>query len=148
MAVKTSVGEKSIEILLVEDNLGDVALIREIMKMSKFPVHLNVARNGLEALDYLYQQGEFSHAHLPDLILLDLNLPKMDGREVLARVKQDDTISHIPILIMSSSKDQNDVAESYKSNANFYIVKPMDIDHYMVIMKYIEDFWLERIKRS
>lgn len=146
MAAKTGVGQRPIEILLVEDNLGDVALMKEIMKMSRFPIHLNVVKNGLEALDYLYHQGKFGGSHEPDLILLDLNLPKMDGREVLARIKQDASLGNIPVLIMTSSKDENDISESYKSNANFYIVKPMDLDHYMVVMKYIEDFWLERIK--
>jgi CheY-like chemotaxis protein len=146
MAPKVSTKQRSIEILLVEDNLGDVALMREILKMSKFPIHLNVARNGLDALDYLYHQGDYPHSLEPDLILLDLNLPKMDGREVLARIKKDANLNRIPVLIMTSSKDQNDISESYKSNANFYIVKPMDLDHYMVIMKYIEDFWLERLR--
>lgn len=146
MAVKPGVEQRPIEILLVEDNLGDVALMKEITKISRFPIHLNVVKNGLEALDYLYHRGNFSYSHEPDLILLDLNLPKMDGREVLARIKQDAGLNPIPVLIMTSSKNENDIMESYQSSANFYIVKPMDVEHYTVVMKYIEDFWLGRIK--
>jgi two-component system, chemotaxis family, response regulator Rcp1 len=146
MAVKVSMGQRSIEILLVEDNLGDITLMKEILKMSRFPIHLNVVRNGSEALDYLYHEGEFHNSILPDLILLDLNLPKVDGREVLAQIKRDSLLGQIPTLVMTSSKNEADVLEAYKNNANFYIVKPMDLDHYMVIMKYLEDFWIEKIK--
>ncbi len=146
MAVKMGLGQRSVEILLVEDNLGDITLMKEILKMSRFPIRLNVVRNGLEALDYLYHEGEYQNSIRPDLILLDLNLPKVDGREVLAQIKRDSLLGQIPTLIMTSSKNDADVLEAYKNNANFYIVKPMDLDHYMVIMKYLEDFWIEKIK--
>jgi|SRR5581483_12334509 len=147
MIVKTGAEPRPIELLLVEDNLGDVTLMKEIVKMSKFPIRLRVVRNGMDALDYLYQKGEFHSQKRPDLILLDLNLPKVDGREVLAKIKEDKRLEKIPVLIMTSSKNEKDVAAAYENNANFYIVKPMDLDHYMVIMKYIEDFWLDRIPR-
>jgi len=144
MKAKLEMGPRPFEILLVEDNLGDITLMKEILKMSKFPVRLNVARNGAEALDYLYHEGSHPDSREPDLILLDLNLPKVDGREVLAQIKRDSQLGHIPTLVMTSSKNEADVLEAYKNNANFYIVKPMDMEHYMVIMKYLEDFWITR----
>ncbi len=147
MKAKLEMGPRPFEILLVEDNLGDITLMKEILKMSKFPIRLNVVRNGSEALDYLYHEGVYQDSKEPDLILLDLNLPKVDGREVLAQIKRDSLLGHIPTLVMTSSKNEADVLEAYKNNANFYIVKPMDMDHYMVIMKYLEDFWITRTNK-
>jgi two-component system, chemotaxis family, response regulator Rcp1 len=140
------IGQRPFEILLVEDNLGDITLMKEILKMSKFPIHLNTVRNGSDALNYLYHEGNFQDSREPDVILLDLNLPKVDGREVLAQIKADSLLGHIPILVMTSSKNEADVLQAYKNKANFYIVKPMDMDHYMVIMKYLDDFWIRGLK--
>ncbi len=146
MSVKLEMSQRPFEILQVEDNPADITIMKEILKMAKFPVRLIAVRNGSEALDYLYHEGKYQDSREPDLILLDLNLPKVDGREVLAQIKQDRLLSHIPTLVMTSSKNEADVLEAYKNNANFYIVKPMDMDHYMVIVKYLEDFWIKKTK--
>ncbi len=146
MTLKMELGQRPFEILLVEDNLGDITLMKEVLKMSKFPVRLVVVRNGSEALEYLRREGGYRDSREPDIVLLDLNLPKVDGREVLAQIKRDRQLSHIPILIMTSSKSEMDILDAYKNDANFYIVKPMDLDHYVVIMKYLEDFWIKRAK--
>ncbi len=145
MAYQVEVKPKEVQILLVEDNLGDVVLMKEMIKYSRFPIRLNVARNGLDALHYLRRQEPYPNAGEPDLILLDLNLPKMGGRDLLGAIKSDRELCEIPVLIMTSSKDPKDLEQSYANNANFFIVKPMDMGDYLGIMKYIEDFWLEKL---
>lgn len=145
MKSKTSLEQGPVEILLVEDNPGDVILVREMLKHSQFPVRLGVARNGEEALAYLQRKGSFAGAQVPDLVLLDLNLPRKDGREVLEEVKRDPAFHHIPILILTSSRNDTDIQQAYQAEANFYLVKPMDPSEFPTLMKYLEDFWLKNI---
>ncbi len=147
MVYPMEVKPRGVEILLVEDNLGDVVLMKEMTKYSRFPIRLSVSRNGLDALHFLRRQEPYPNANTPDLILLDLNLPKMGGRELLGAIKGDRDLCAIPVLVMTSSKDPKDLEDSYANNANFFIVKPMDMGDYVGIMKYIEDFWIERISR-
>ena len=146
MTTRVKVENRPIEILLVEDNPGDVLLMKEIMKMSRFPIHWTLARDGEKTLDLLHEEEAFSKQGEPDIILLDLNIPKLDGREVLREIKNDKKLSHIPVIIMTSSSSSQDIADTYRDKANFYITKPMDMDHFAVVVKYIEDFWLEKIK--
>ena len=145
MASGVKVASRPIEILLVEDNPGDVILMKEIMKISTLSIHWTIARDGEKALSLLREGESFSNQGEPDIILLDLNLPKLDGREVLHQIKSEERFEHIPIIIMTSSNDDQDIADAYHDHANFYIVKPMDMGHFSVVVKYIEDFWLQRI---
>ena len=128
------------ELLLVEDNPSDVRLTREALKTSQMPVHLNVARDGIEALELLRKQTT-----RPDLILLDLNLPKKSGKDVLAEIKADPELRRIPVLVMTTSKADQDVDRAYSLNANCYIAKPMDLDEFQRIVQSIEDFWLKTV---
>lgn len=146
MTTHTNTLNRPVEILLVEDNMGDVLLLKELMKPSRFPIHWTVAWDGEEALKLLQENPDFSGHAEPDLVLLDLNLPKVDGREVLNIIKHDPKTKNIPVIIMSSSSDRQDINATYQNNANFYIVKPMDIDRFRVVVKYIEDFWLDKMK--
>lgn len=140
MIVTERIHPKTFELLIVEDNLGDVTLLKEVLRISRFPIQVKVVRNGLDAISFLKKEGPFVNELEPDMILLDLNLPKMDGREVLVRIKGDERWKHIPVLILTSSKEDKDMYDSYSKNADFYIQKPMDMDHYMILMKHIEDF--------
>ena len=133
---------KPIEILLVEDNPGDVRLTIEALKEAKVINHLTVLKDGVEALAFLRRQAPYSAAPHPHLILLDLNLPRMDGREVLAAIKADDSLKHIPVVILTSSQDEQDVLKSYNLHANCYISKPVDLDQFVRVVRSIEDFWL------
>ena len=137
---------KPIDILLVEDNPADADLTREQFEEAKINNRLHVVSNGIEALGYLRQQGEFSTAQRPDLILLDLNLPKMDGRELLAVIKQDADLKLIPIVILSASQAEADIIRSYQLHANAYVTKPVDLDGFAEIVKAIEGFWLSIVK--
>src|SRR6185369_1981831 len=128
MTSRAKAHTRSIEILLVEDNPGDVLLIKEVMKTSKFPIHWTYARDGEIALNMLRGGETFSGQGEPDIVLLDLNLPKVDGREVLREVKKDEKLKHIPILILTSSNNSLDISTAYQDKANFYLVKPMDMD--------------------
>ena len=141
-----SAEKRPVEILLIEDNLGDIQLLKEIMKTSRFPIHWTIARDGEQALEMLHDGKNYSGQGEPDIILLDLTLPKVAGRDVLSTIKKERKLKHIPVLIMTSSKDSEDITDTYRNHANFYIVKPMDMDHFRVVVKYIEDFWLHRIK--
>lgn len=143
MSTRSNVLEKPIEILLVEDNPGDSRLIQEVFKDSKFNVHINSVQTGEDALAFLRQEGDFSQASIPELVLLDLNLPKKNGREVLADIKQDSALKDIPILILTGSNSDSDVRFAYESNANFYIVKPMGVEHFPVLLGYLEDFLIK-----
>jgi CheY-like chemotaxis protein len=138
------VGEQSrpIEILLVEDNAGDVRLVKEALEENKFLNNLHVARDGVEAMKFLHKEGEYANAVRPDLILLDLNLPKKDGREVLAEVKVDEDLKRIPVVIMTISKDEEDILKTYNLHANCYITKPIDLDQFIKVVKSVESFWL------
>ena len=139
----TSKNVRAVQILLVEDNPGDVGLTLEALKETKLPNKLTVVKNGAEALSLLRQQGQYADAARPDLILLDLNLPKKDGRKVLAEIKADDNLKRIPVVILTTSEDEKDVLESYNLHANCYIVKPLDLDRFITVVKSIEDFWLK-----
>lgn|SRR5574340_280111 len=133
---------KPIEILLVEDNPGDVRLTREALKEAKVINNLNVIKDGMEALAYLRKEGPYAAAPRPHLILLDLNLPKRDGREVLATIKADEALKRIPVVVLTTSQDEQDVLKSYNLHANCYITKPVDLDQFIRVVRSIEDFWL------
>lgn len=133
---------KAIEILLVEDNAGDVRLTKEALKESKIINNLSVVKDGEEALAFLRRQGRYAQAHRPALILLDLNLPKKNGREVLAEIKADENLKRIPVVILTTSQDEQDVFQSYNLHANCYITKPVDLEQFINVVKSIEDFWL------
>lgn len=138
-----AVGGKIAEVLLVEDSPGDVRLTREALKDSAIPSRLNVVRDGEEALAFLRRQGPFSDAPSPDLILLDLNLPKKDGREVLADIKQDPELKRIPVVVLTTSEAEQDILRAYDLHANCYITKPMDLDEFLETIREIHRFWFE-----
>jgi chemotaxis family two-component system response regulator Rcp1 len=133
---------RSIEILLVEDNPGDVRLTIEALREGKVRNNLSVATDGVEALEFLRRRGAFANAPRPDLILLDLNLPKKDGREVLAEIKADPDLKTIPVVVLTTSKAEEDVVRSYHLHANCYVTKPVDLDQFISVVRAIEDFWL------
>lgn len=133
---------RPVQILLVEDNPGDVRLTVEALKEAKVVNKLTVVKDGIEALTLLRRQGQHAHAARPDLILLDLNLPRKDGREVLAEIKADDDLKRIPVVILTTSQDEQDVLNTYNLHANCYITKPVDFDQFITVVKSIEDFWL------
>lgn len=137
---------KTISILLVEDNPGDVYLTREALKDSKISNTLEVVKDGVECMEFLRHQGKFSGAQTPDMILLDLNLPKKNGREVLAEVKRDNTLRYIPVIVLTSSQSENDIRTSYQLNANCYITKPVDYDEFIRIIRSIENFWFSIVR--
>ncbi len=138
--------KKEIEILLVEDNPGDVRLTTEALSEGKILNNLNVVGNGVEALAFLNQEGKYKDAPRPDLILLDLNLPKKDGREVLADIKTNRDLKRIPVVILTSSSADQDIATSYNLQANCYITKPVDLDQFLTVIQSIEQFWLTVVK--
>jgi chemotaxis family two-component system response regulator Rcp1 len=140
--MQTSKNVRPVQILLVEDNPGDVGLTIEALKEAKVLNKLTVVKDGIEALSLLRRQGQHAHAARPDLILLDLNLPKKDGREVLAEIKADDNLKRIPVIILTTSENEQDVVKSYNLYANCYITKPLDLDRFIKVVKSIEDFWL------
>ena len=135
-----------VQILLVEDNPGDVRLTREALKEAKFRNTLQVVGDGVEALAYLRQEGQYGGAMRPHLIMLDLNLPRMDGREVLAAIKKDADLRRIPVVVLSSSEAEADIARAYELHANAYVTKPVDIAHFLQVVKSIEEFWVEIVK--
>jgi len=130
---------RPVQILLVEDNPGDVGLTLEALKEATLPNKLTVVKNGADALSLLRRQGQHAGAARPDLILLDLNLPKKDGRKVLAEIKGDDNLKRIPVVVLTTSEDEQDVLESYNLHANCYIVKPLDLDRFITVVKSIEE---------
>ncbi len=135
-----------VEILLVEDNPGDVRLTQEALKEAKVINHLSVVWDGVEAMTFLRREGEYAAAPRPDLILLDLNLPKKDGRQVLAEVKADENLRRIPVVILTTSSAEQDILKTYDLHANCYITKPLDLDQFVLVAKSIEDFWLSMVK--
>lgn len=139
-------GGDPIEILVVEDNPGDVRLLVEALKDGKVLNHLTVARDGVEAMACLRQEGGYAATPRPDLIVLDLNLPKKDGREVLAAVKADDKLRRIPVVVLTSSQAEEDILRSYNLNANCYISKPVDLEQFIRVVRSIETFWLTIVK--
>jgi len=132
---------RPIEILLVEDNQGDVDLTREALEKSKIYNKLSVVSNGVDAMDFLRRKGKYAHAFRPDLVLLDLNLPRKDGREVLAEIKTDDDLKRIPVVVLTSSKAEEDILKTYNLHANSYVTKPMDLAQFFKVVQTIEDFW-------
>jgi len=135
-----------VEILLVEDNAADVRLTREALKAGRVWNHLSVVRDGVEALSYLRGEGQFSTAVRPDLILLDLNLPKKDGREVLAEIKADEMLKFIPVVVLTTSQADEDILKAYGSHANCYITKPVDLLKFMAVVQSIEHFWFAIVR--
>jgi chemotaxis family two-component system response regulator Rcp1 len=143
-----SIGTKAepIVILLVEDSPGDVRLTREAFKDAKVYINLQVASDGKEAMDFLNREGEHANAPRPDLILLDLNLPKKDGREVLAEIKESPTLKSIPVVVLTTSASEADILRSYRLHANCYITKPVGLEGFLEVVKSIDDFWLTVVR--
>jgi CheY-like chemotaxis protein len=137
---------KPIEILLVEDNLADVRLTQEALKEEKLHNNLSVVNDGVEALAILRREGKYASAARPDLILLDLNLPRKDGREVLEEIKNDPELKAIPVVVLTISEAEKDILVSYNLHANCYITKPLDMNQFSRVVKSIEDFWLTIVK--
>lgn len=137
-----------IEILLVEDNPGDVRLTMETLKDCKLENKLIVLGNGIEALAYLHKEGRFQNAQTPDLILLDLNLPKKDGREVLEEIKKDEKLKNIPVLVLTVSKSEKDILKTYNLQANDYLIKPIDMEQFSWAMKLLGDFWYNVVNKE
>jgi len=135
-----------IEVLLVEDSPGDVRLTKEAFHDANPSVHLNVAADGVEAMAFLKHQGIHASSPRPDLILLDLNLPRMDGREVLAQIKMDGSLKTIPTVVLTTSESEVDIAKSYQLQANCYLSKPVQLDAFEALVKSINDFWLTKVK--
>jgi chemotaxis family two-component system response regulator Rcp1 len=137
---------KAVEILLVEDSPGDVRLTIEALKEAKVTNNLSVVQDGVEAMDFLRQKGSYKNSARPDIILLDLNLPRKDGREVLAEIKNDPELKQIPVVVLTTSQSEQDVLRAYDLHANCYIAKPVDFKQFMTVVKSIEDFWLTVVK--
>ena len=133
---------RPVEILLVEDNPGDERLTREALKEGKVYNTLHWVKDGVQAMEFLQQKGQYAKAPRPDIILLDLNLPKKDGREVLSEIKQDESLRYIPVVILTTSKAEEDVLKSYNLHANCYVTKPVDLEQFIVVVKSIDMFWL------
>jgi two-component system, chemotaxis family, response regulator Rcp1 len=144
MSIKLNV--PGINILLVEDNLGDIRLTKEVLKEGKIRNNLSVAMDGEEAIAFLKRKGEFKDVFVPDIILLDLNLPKKDGREVLAQIKDDPQLKLIPVIVLTTSNAENDIRNMYEHHANCYITKPVDFNQFINVIRSIENFWLTIVK--
>jgi two-component system, chemotaxis family, response regulator Rcp1 len=136
----------AVEILLVEDNLGDIRLTQVALKDSRIANTLNVVKDGVEALAYLRRQSPYENAARPDLILLDLNLPRKDGREVLQEIKEDDELKRIPVVVLTTSSADEDILRSYNLHANCFITKPVDLNSFVTIVKSIEHFWFQIVR--
>lgn len=130
-----------INILLVEDSIGDIRLTQEALKESKLKVNLEVVMDGEEAMEFLHKEGKYADKEKPDLILLDLNLPKKNGRQVLREIKEDSNLKSIPVAVLTISKAEEDILESYKLHVNCYITKPLDLNQFVEVVKSIESFW-------
>lgn len=135
-----------IEILLVEDSPADVRLTREALKEARVRNNVSVAVDGVEAMDFLHKRGRNANVPTPDLILLDLNLPRKDGREVLEEIKRADDLRRIPVVVLTTSQAERDILHSYQLNANAYVTKPVDLEQFLAAVKSIEGFWLEVVK--
>ena len=133
---------RPVEILLVEDNPGDERLTREALKEGKVYSNLHWVKDGVEAMEFLRRRGKFADVPRPDIILLDLNLPRKDGREVLEEIKSDDVLKRIPVVVLTTSKAEEDVLRTYNLHANCYVTKPVDLEKFMVVVKSIDVFWL------
>ncbi len=137
---------RPIEILLVDDNPGDVRLTIEAMNEGKVANRISVATDGIEALQFLRREASFANAPLPDLILLDLNMPRKDGREVLREIKEDNDLKRIPVVILTTSEAEQDILESYNLHANCYVTKPVDMGQFLKVVRSIEDFWFTVVR--
>ncbi len=137
---------KPIDILVVEDNPGDARLIKEVINGNKIQCQLHLVKDGVEAMNFLNKKEEFTGSPRPDLIFLDLNLPKKDGREVLSEIKTDDNLKQIPVVVMTTSQAEEDILKSYSLHANCYVTKPLDLDQFVNVVKSIEDFWFSLVK--
>jgi CheY-like chemotaxis protein len=137
---------KLVDILVVEDNAGDARLIREVLNEDRLYSNLTIVKDGVEALDYLHNRGNYKNVPKPDLIILDLNLPRKDGREVLSEIKSDEELKHIPIVIMTISQAEEDILKSYNLHANCFITKPIDLNQFIKVVRSIEDFWFTIVK--
>jgi len=137
-----------IEVLLVEDNVGDVRLTREALRDAKVRNNLHVVPDGVEAMAFLRRQGQYAGVSRPDLVLLDLNLPKKGGLEVLEEIKTDAALQHIPVVILTTSQAEQDIVQSYRRRANAYVTKPVDLEQFLKVVGSIEQFWLEIVKLS
>ncbi|MEU4083197.1 response regulator [Streptomyces aureus] len=135
-----------IDVLLVEDDPGDELMTREAFEDNKIGNTLHVVRDGEEALDFLYRRGAHTEAPRPDLILLDLNLPKYDGRQVLEKIKSDPSLSHIPVVVLTTSAAEEDILRSYKLHANAYVTKPVDLDQFIAAVRQIDDFFVQVVR--
>ncbi len=139
---------RPVNVLIVEDNPGDVRLTLEALKESKIRNNVSVAYDGVEAMEFLRREGKYSDAERPDLILLDLNLPRKDGREVLAEIKEDHHLRRIPVVVLTTSTAEADIFRTYDLHANCYITKPVDMDQFIHVVQTIEDFWFTIVKLS
>jgi len=137
---------KTAEILLIEDNLGDIRLIKEAFKEGKIVNRISVVEDGEAAMAFLRREGPYAGAARPDLILLDLNLPKKDGREVLAEIKADEDLKRIPVVILTTSQAEEDILRTYDLHANCYVTKPVDLEQFLTVVRSIEDYWLAIVK--
>ena len=137
---------KSVEVLLVEDNPGDVRLTLEAFKDSKFKTHLSVVGDGIEAMAFLRREGKYVNAPRPDLVLLDLNVPRKDGRAVLVEIKEEENLKYIPVVILTTSEAESDILTTYRYHANCYITKPVDFELFMKVVKSIENFWFTTVE--
>jgi CheY-like chemotaxis protein len=144
--MNTTQRSKPVEILLVEDNPGDVRLTMEALQEGKVYNQLHVASDGVEALAFMRREGRYAEAPRPDLILLDLNLPKKDGREVLEEIKNDPDLRRIPVVILTTSQAEQDILKSYNLHANCYITKPVDLEQFIMVVKTVDCFWLSVVK--
>ncbi|GAA2485534.1 response regulator [Streptomyces sp. NPDC059506] len=139
-------GIQPIEVLLVEDDPGDELMTREAFEDNRIGNTLHVVRDGLEALDFLYRRGEHASAPRPDLVLLDLNLPKYDGRQVLEKIKSDPELASIPVVVLTTSSAEEDILRSYKLHANAYVTKPVDLDQFVSAIRQIDQFFVTVVK--
>jgi chemotaxis family two-component system response regulator Rcp1 len=138
--------ESLVEILLVEDNPGDARLAIEALKESRIRNNLHLVEDGEMALDFLHKRGKFQSVPKPDLVLLDLNLPKINGLQVLAQIKSEDNLRRIPVVVLSISSAEKDIQESYNLNANCYVTKPLDLDEFIKVFETLQNFWLKAVK--
>ncbi|MGN2636701.1 response regulator [Nocardia takedensis] len=141
-----TVSGRPIDILLVEDDPGDELMTREAFEDNRIGNTLHVAHDGEEALEFLYRQGRYADVPRPDLILLDLNLPKYDGRQVLEKIKSDPDLAHIPVVVLTTSSAEEDILRSYKLHANAYVTKPVDLDQFIAAIKQIDDFFVQVVR--
>ncbi|GAC1438200.1 MAG: response regulator [Sediminibacterium sp.] len=137
---------KPINVLLVEDNEGDILLTKEAFEDARVSINLHIARDGKEAIDFLHKEGKYSDMDLPDLLLLDVNLPKKNGHEVLKLIKGNENLKHIPVIMLTTSSDEKDINLSYQNYVNCYITKPADIDNFLDVVSKIENFWVSVAK--